>query len=133
MGVWGRVAILQLQASRERGLQGRYFRCGNGGPRPGCPARTSAWKEPSFGASRGPWLDWPREALGQTAEKFAAWTRGTSDSVVSGLILFPPDYLTGRWVPTHLPRGRACERLTSNEGSHGQRPRYLITLKKVWW
>jgi hypothetical protein len=41
----------------------------------------------------GPLAGKTEENLRQAAENFAAWTRGSSNRVVSGLFLFPPNTL----------------------------------------
>jgi hypothetical protein len=66
---------------------------------------------------------------GQTAEKFAAWMRVTSNSGVSDLSLLPPKTLRVDEFRLIFPVRQALQRVSrSNRGSHGQRPRYLKSL-----
>jgi hypothetical protein len=55
-----------------------------------CLGQERTW---GSGESWVPWLERLRKNLRQAAEKFAAWTRGSSNRVVSGLFLFPPNTL----------------------------------------
>jgi len=87
-----RVLLVLSSCPSERTKQGdKILHYGDGGLVPGCRSPAPVWKE--LMRTSVPRLIGLGRRPGQTAEKFAACTRGSCEALVYGTNLFPPKSL----------------------------------------